>query len=244
MMRSLLVALVCVSVSSVVGAAAPVPVNQALVPINELAFEVNSRVAELEKLMITEEAFEAKKGEEVRQAFGVLACMGQAIAEHEDAGTVKIQGAALRDAALLFNRKSNFAEAEAALTALKLAQTGASEAAAEKEHPWNKLINMHPMMEEMNGRNAKIIRSLRRLRGTDEEAGNASVLVVLALAMQADTHEVKDPADLPKWNEWSTAYRDQMHKAAEAIRAKDAKAAREWLDKAKLNCDACHEVFQ
>ncbi|MCA9080258.1 MAG: hypothetical protein KDA58_06840 [Planctomycetaceae bacterium] len=248
-MRTHLTIFTCLFLSSLgIGttatAAAPVPINAELIPIGELVVEVDSRVKELEGFLATADVYEENREEAVRQAFGVLACVAQAIAEHADAATVKIQGPALRDAALQFKKTSTLDEAKAALAAIQAAHVGTSTVEAAAEHPWNKLINMHPMMEEINARNAKLLRVFRRIRGNDDEVAHASTLVVLALAMQADTHEVKKEADLPKWEQWSVEYRTQMLEVAKAIRAKDAKSAREWFDKANATCDACHEVFQ
>jgi hypothetical protein len=224
-------------------AEAPVKV-ETVAPLADIVFEVNSQIETLEKELADEAGYEENRGGQIRQSFGLLACLGQALAEHSKASESEIQGAHLRDAALKFQKKSSLAEAKTALEAVKAAQVGKSEGEAANDHPWNKLINMHPMMEEINSRNSAILKVLRRPRGKESEPVHATTWAILGLAMKADTHEVKDEADLPKWHAQSDAFIAASVKLAEAIRAKDKTEGRKWFDAANESCDACHEVFQ
>ncbi len=149
-------------------------------------------------MLATQEAFDESREGELRQNFGTLACLGQALAEHPG-GDATVVGARLRDAALMFTRDSDYEQARAALVACIAAAEGTATDEAEIDHEWNRLIGMHAMMEEINTRNAQIGRSLRRPRGDADSISNASTIAILALAMEADTHEVKDEADLPAW---------------------------------------------
>lgn len=224
-------------------AEAPVAVTEEIAPIADLTLEVSEQVERLAGVL-TEEKYEDAKDGDVRQAFGLLACIGQALADHDKADGVEIQGAALRDAALQYKRKASLEDAQKAFEAVKVAVAGKAEGDFSKEHPWNKLVNMHPMMEEMNDRNSKILRVLRRPRGKADEPIHATTWVVLSLAMHADTHEVKNEADIPKWHQFSDDFREAAIKLGEAIRAKDKDEGKKWFDKANESCDACHEVFQ
>lgn len=241
-MKNVLYILLCL-VPAFVMADAPVAVTEEIAPIADLELEISEQVERLTGVL-TEEKYEDAKDGEVRQAFGLLACIGQALAEHGKNESVKIQGPALRDAALQFKRKASLEDAQKALEAVKLAVAGQAEGDHAKEYPWNKLINMHPMMEEMNDRNSKILRVLRRPRGKAEEPIHATTWVVLGLAMHADTHEVKNDADIPKWHQFSDDFREAAIKLGEAIRAKDKDEGKKWFDKANESCDACHEIFQ
>ena len=112
------------------------------------------------------------------------------------------------------------------------------------EHPWNKLINMHRMMEEMNYRNSRLRRSLKRPRKLQEDAGHATVLTVLALAMEADTHEVKKKEEIPLWNKMSREYSTGMSKLAKAMLEKKAEVAQEIFNGSANSCESCHEKFR
>lgn len=245
MIRLLTAFVMLALLAQIATAQSPVPV-ESVAKVNELELEAPLVAADLEKLLVDQAAFDkAKEGGGVRQGFGVLAVIGQALAEHPEGKDSKVNGPALRDAALMFKRDSTLDQAKAAFAAVQAVLKG--EAPAEEHaqlHPWNKLTGMHGMMEEMNSRNSKILRVLRRIKGTPEESAHAGIQGILAIAMYADTHEVKDPAQLPQWHEWSTEYREAVRQMGDAIRAKDAKAASEWFDKAKATCDKCHEVFQ
>lgn len=230
-------------VSATVLAEAPISVSK-VAPLDDLALEVNEQIELLTKELADADSYDDKKGGKIRQSFGLLACLGQALAEHEAAKETDIQGAHLRDAALKFGKKSTHQEAVSAFEQVKLAASGKATGDASTEHPWNKLVNMHPMMEEINSRNSALLKVLRRPRGKAEEPMHATTWVVLGLAMKADTHEVKNDADLPKWHEQSDAFIEASVKLAEAIRAKDKTEGRKWFDAANNACDACHEVFQ
>jgi hypothetical protein len=168
--------------------------------------------------------------------------LGQALAEHPQQAEAGFSGAAIRDAALKFQRDSSFADAQAALTAVTAARQGEGEGGADVA--WNKLIRMHPMMEEINSRNAALIPIMKRPRGRAEEPRHATTIALLALAMEADTHEVKNEADIPEYQKMAAEYRAAMVGVADAVRKKDGKTARELFDQANERCDACHEKFR
>ncbi|REJ71157.1 MAG: hypothetical protein DWQ34_08550 [Planctomycetota bacterium] len=213
-------------------------------PIGDILIEVDARVEELEKLLESEETYDDQKEGKVRQAFGVLAVMGQAVAEHPEGGEASFSGPALREAALGFKRDATYDEAQAAYAAVKEAYEGGGDTEAAVDHEWSKLINMHPMMEEINARNARLLSVFRRPRGKPEEPVHATTIALLALAMDADTHEVKDENEIPAWHEMSKEYRELMIQVAAKVREKDGKGARELFDAANETCDRCHEKFR
>jgi hypothetical protein len=212
--------------------------------VEEIHLLIGDHVARLDKALESDANYEMQKGKEIRQSFGLLALLGQALVESPGPKEGGIDGAALRDAALEFKRNSTSAEAQAALATVHRVLENKSQGEHAPEHPWNKLINMHPMMEELNAQNSRILKVLKRPRGNAEEALPAVTWALLSLAMKADTHEVKNPDDLPKWNAWADDFRHASLKLAEAIRAKDKDEGRKWFDKANETCDACHEVFK
>jgi hypothetical protein len=220
---------------------APAPIEQ-IATVDDIVQEVDAKITLLTGLLETPEKFEAAKEKDVWQGFGVLSVMGQSLVEHPQHAEAKFSGAALRDAALKYQRKTPYAEAQAALAAVKAARGG--EGTGEAEFAWNKLIRMHPMMEEINARNAKLIPIFKKPRGKPEEARHAVTIALLALPMHADTHEVKNEADIPAYQTLATDYRTAMVGVAAALREKDGKTARELFDKANGACDVCHEKFR
>lgn len=213
-------------------------------PLDDVVYEVNAKVKLLDRLLGSAESYEENREDEVLQAFGVLAVMGQAIAEHEDHAQTDISGPALREAALPFKEDSSYDEAQSILAAVKQAVAGQGATDASVEYEWNRLIPMHPMMEEINNRNAALVRVIRRPRGREGESANATTIALLSIAMSADTHDVKDKDAIPEWQNMAEEYRDHMVEVAEAIRVRDAETARTHFDAANETCDACHDKFR
>lgn len=224
-------------------AQSPVPI-ETVAPLTEIELLVTRHLRSLERSLQEESRFEGMKNKAIRTDFGMLSLLGQALAEHADGGTSKINGPALRDAALAYNRKGTHAEAKTALEQIQAVMAGNVTGEHARLHPWNKLINMHPMMEEMSAGTGAITRVLKKSRGRPEEVLPATSWSLLAIAMKADTHEVKNPQDLPKWNAWSDEFLASSLKLAEAIRSRKDEEGRQWFEQANKTCDACHEVFQ
>lgn len=223
-------------------ARAPVELKQ-VAPLGEILLEVEARIAELEGLLVSAEKYEELMDTEVTEAFGVLACMGQAIAEHGDNGQTKIFGPALRDAALKFAYDSSYDDAKAALTAVKEAQAGGGNKAAPVEYPWEELFPMYPLMDEIEDRGGIISRIARRPRGGEHEPVHASTFAILSLVMHADTSYI-DEADIPEWQAMSLQSQQLYTQLATAIREKDRRQSGDLFKKVAVSCTKCHEKFR
>lgn len=224
-------------------AGAPADVSKA-VGAKELAAAAKSKVEDLAKASASEDAFaRAIEYKTVAKDAGVIACLAQALAEHKDGASTGINATGLRDAALALSKAKKIDAVAAGAKSLNEALAGGG-AKGEKEHPWNKLINMHRMMEEFDVQGSSLRRVLRRPRRLENYSENAAILIVLGLAMEADTHEVKNPADLPQWTSWSKEYHQAMSGLNGALKAGDGDKAKEIFNKAWEGCDVCHEKFQ
>lgn len=213
--------------------------------VDDLVAEINAKVELLGQQVASAEAFaKTLEKKEVNQAAGVVACMAQAIVEHPDKAKAKFHAADLRDAAVLLRAAKTFEDATKLFAVVKDAHAGKSAGTAKPEAEWNKLSGLGRMMEEVNGRSATIRRGLRRLQKPDETARDCTTLAILALAMEVDTHEVKDPAQLPLWKELSVKYRLEMIAMAKAVRAKDTAKATEHFTAANEACNKCHEQIR
>jgi hypothetical protein len=210
--------------------------------VEELAGDVVSKITEIDELLAGK--YDEKSQTSIRQAAGVLACLGQAIAEHPENSKTKIQGAAVRDTAFVLAETKTQDDAKAALPAVKSAVDGSDTGKHEVEHPWNKLIKMHDMMEEVNTRNSKIRRALKRPKGNLEERQHASTIAILCLAMAVDTHEVKDKTKIPEWEKMSFDYQKAMTELSAALAEKNKEKAEELYAAGNKTCDLCHEAFR
>jgi cytochrome c556 len=128
------------------------------------------------------------------------------------------------------------------------AAAGGAAAGAKPEAEWNKLGKLGAVMKEVNARNGKLRRAVRKLPEKDEElaqtARDASVLAVLALVTHEDTHEVKNDADKPLWQQQSKDFQKEMTAAAAAFKAKDLAGAKKSFDAANKACNECHKKFR
>lgn len=211
----------------------------------DLVAEIHSKIELLGSQHASADAFaKATETKQVNQAAGVVAVIAQAIVEHPEKSKASFKPADVREAALAVRASKSFDDSSKAFALLKDAVAGKSSGAAKDDALWNKLTGQGRMMEEINSRSATIRRSLRRLQKPDETARDCSVLAVLALAMEADTHEVKDPTLLPLWKELSVKYRSEMVHMSKAVRAKDITKANEHFTAANEACNKCHEQIR
>lgn len=224
-------------------AQSPVPVDTIATVANVEAL-ITQNTTRLEKSLADAAKFDDLKEKGIRESFGMLSLLGQTLAEHSKRDESKINGPALRDAALAYNNDGTHEEAVATFKKVQDVLAGNVTGDHVKFHSWDKLIGMGAMMEELNSSNSEILRVLRRPRGKEDEVLPAVKWGLLSLAMKADTTPVQKPEDLPKWNGWSDEFREASLKLAEAIRNKDGTEGRKWFDKGNVSCEACHEVFQ
>ena len=209
-------------------------------PVADLVTEAEAKIKDLEGLLADNDAYTKAKKKGVPQAAGTLAILAQAIAQHDEDSAMKKSAADVRDAAMALAKAGSFDDAKKSLDAAKAA-AGGKAGGAKAEHAWEKLTDMDSLMSEVSGRSGKLRKAFRK--APEDHAAvsrDASVLAVLALVIEADTHDVKDKADIEKWKKYSKDLQVSMTKISAALKAKDdAGAKKEFLDSAK-SCNACH----
>ncbi|MEO1999819.1 MAG: hypothetical protein ABGZ17_31630 [Planctomycetaceae bacterium] len=223
-------------------AEAPLKISE-LVVVEDLVSEAQAKSVELAKHLASREAYVATKKGQLAQVAGTLACVAQAISEHSDAKKVKVAGPALRDAALALRNPKSFEDAKLAEKAVNAALKGEGE--GKIEFSWAKLIAREAMMEEINTRNSKLRRVIRRSRKPSVDSLHASTMAVLSVAMYADAHgHDDDKAQLAEWREISKESVGIMASIAGAIKKKDAAGAKRLYVRAIKTCTDCHEKFR
>jgi hypothetical protein len=221
---------------------APAKLNE-VAPVEDLVLEAQAKLTLIEELT-ADDATYTEAELKVVQAAGVLACMAQAIAEHPEAAKVKASGPALRDAALRIAKADSRQQAVASLEEANKALKGEAAGNSSPNHAWNELMELHPLMEEVNFRTARLRRAVRRSRDPVEESLHATTLAVLAQVVHADTGPVEDEADLPKWREYATEMRTSMSELAAALKREDQEATSAAWQKGLQACASCHETFR
>ncbi|WP_437186235.1 hypothetical protein SH668x_003382 [Planctomicrobium sp. SH668] len=224
-------------------AQSPVQIDS-IAQVSEIESLIAVNFEKLKAAVEKEDDFEKLSGKVIREKFGVLSVLGQSLAEHSGKADSKINGPALRDAALSYNFEGDFAQAQAALAAVDAALKGEVTGEHEELYPWDKLIHMYPMMEVMNGATSDILKVIKRPRGKEDETHAAVTWALLSIAMQVDSHAAAENGGVEGWVGYSEDFRSSALKLAEAIRKKDAKEARTFFDAAKKACDDCHGDYQ
>lgn len=245
--------LISIGVASLVPVFAGAPVKMGSVaPVNELAAEAETKIVGIEtgmtdpdtKLLSAEKYNQVKKG--IADDAGVLAVLAQAVAESDGDAAWKKSAADLRDAAIALANAKSFDEAKKSLDGVKAAQGGKA-SGAKSDADWAKLAKLDAVMKEVNKRNGRLRAASRKAPANrDEMTRHASVLAVLAVVAQADTHEVKSgkPADIKKWQDYAKDMQKNATAGADALRKKDDAAFKEIWPTLQKSCTNCHKDFR
>jgi hypothetical protein len=214
-------------------------------PVADLVADAEGKIKDLEeKVLKDSDSYTKAKKKALPQAAGALAVVAQAIAEHDEDSALKKSAADLRDAAISIAKSASYEDAKKGLEAAKAA-AGGKASGAKVEHPWDKLIDMDSLMSEVNVRNASLRKALRKApEDRNAVARDASVLAVLALVIESDTHEVKDKADIEKWKKYSKDLQKSMSEISATIKAGDDAKFKKLFPESGKSCGACHNEIR
>lgn len=222
-------------------AAPPAVAVSAIVPAEELAAAVEAYLEQLAEDLDTEQDF-ATNGDRARQSAHALTALVLVLANHDTDHPWKAKAARMLEPAKTLARAKEYGPAREAMTALE--KEAASDAAAASLPPLARAASLGATMEEIALVNTRVRRNIRRFdRRADENRRDAVILAALAHAAVYDTHEVKDPAQLPQWYQWMGQLRDAAAKLRACIVGNDEPGAQAALTAINKACDDCHEVF-
>jgi len=222
-----------------------------VISLADLHDEASAQLVLARQLLETRKSYEDSAKHELPRAAGLLAVIGQALGEHDakrpagtsDTGT-PIHGPALRVAALKLAASKSRSEALAAIPALQAAVDGKAAPTASRRKAWTGLISLGHIMEELNSRNSLLRRAVRRSRDPKRDARNAATMALLGVVVAADTHEVKQKAQLPAWNRYAVGFQLNASATAAALRAGDTARVKPLYLKAAKACANCHSDFR
>ena len=245
---SAVVSLLCLVAFSVgllggrASAEAPLKISE-LVVVEDLVSEAQAKSVELAKHLASREAYiETKKGSWRRSQ------------EHWPVSHRRLANTPMRRKSKWpaprsemrhwhCGKPKSFEDAKLAEKAVTAALKGEGE--GKIEFSWAKLIAREAMMEEINTRNSKLRRVIRRSRKPSVDSLHASTMAVLSVAMYADAHgHDDDKAQLAEWREISKESVGIMASIAGAIKKKDAAGAKRLYVRAIKTCTDCHEKFR
>lgn len=191
---------------------------------------------------LTDEAAYTKNKDQLSQKANALTALAQSIGNHDGATKLKAASVDVMNASRELSQAKDYAAAKKShesLVAL-VGRSGGSGAAPK----WEKFARLGKLMHETAEVNSRLRRNVRRFdRTKDDSAEGAAALVAFAQAAIYDTHEVKNPADMPKWYEMAVEMRDAAAELSKTSHAGDEAGFKKALDRLGKSCDDCHEVF-
>jgi len=231
--------------STVLGEDPPTaPATSTYAPADDLIAQVTASIAELEEALATPDDFDVKKTRVVREA-NTLAALGLVLALHDTDHALKGSAASLIPAAQKLASANSVEEGKPALEAVKTVVAGSGD----KSDPpaWGKVAGLGALMKQVTFINGRLRRGVTGRRFTDQaedSARYAAVLAAIAQVTQYDTHEVKDPAQIPQWYEYCAAMRDSAGRINTAVKAGDQEAAKAAMTELEQSCSGCHKAFR
>jgi hypothetical protein len=243
-LNTIFVALISSSLAIGAKAEPPTPPQvSSFAPADDLIGQVRAFITTFDAALGSEQDFSEKK-DQVKQNAHALAVVAVALGLHDTPNELKASAPALLAAAQALAKAGDYAAAGTALGHIKAALEGKSKDGPQLK--WeHKVASLGQLMKQATSTDARLRRNLKRFdRLAADNAQSAALLAVIAQAAIADTHEVKDPADLPKWYQWAGEMRDSAAGVNRAIKAKDPAAADAAAKRLMQSCDDCHAVFQ
>ncbi|MGC3969065.1 MAG: cytochrome c [Pirellulales bacterium] len=216
------------------------PALSTVVPAADLRVAATNYLTKIAGFM-TDEATFAKNQEQLAQKANALVALAQSIGLHDGDAKLKAVASDVMTAGRELSRAKDFATAKTAHDKLTGVIGQTSGGAAPK---WEKFASLGKLMHESAEVNSRLRRNVRRFARTkDDSAEAAAILAVFAQATLYDTHEVKNPADLPKWYAMAIEMRDAAAELSKSAHAGDEATFKKALDRMGKSCDDCHEVF-
>lgn len=223
----------------------PPPPVSSYAPADQLIQLARDYVASAEKSLADETAFDTEKVRLKKDA-NTLLCIAVALGTHDRENPLQTSAPALFAGAQKLAAATDFAQGQAALAELQAAMK--SESTTGPLLKWGKVASMGQIMKQVTFINTRLKRGIRpgpRFAGAaDENARYATTLAVIGQAIVGDTHEVKQPEDMPKWYEYSAAMRDSAAELGTALVARDEANAQAAAKKLEQSCSDCHKVFR
>lgn len=211
----------------------------AIVPMEDLIGEIKTQMTELEANLADESKFKKKAN---ARACGVLAALIQAVVEHDGEDNHKKTAPDLRDAILAVGKAETAADAKKAFENVK--KIDGAKPTAKAEYDWSKFVDVHNLMEEVQSRNAKLAKVIRKGTQDADSVRHSMVLAVLGVALEANPHNLKDKKDIENWKQYSKDFATGFAGLTTALKTKEADKVKAAFSTVGKSCAACHEKYK
>lgn len=229
--------------ASAAGDPPPAPPVSAFAPSDDLTALVERYAALCEKHLADPAQWEVNQPL-VKKDGATLAVAALAAGLDETDTRHKSAAAGIYRAAQRLAQAGDHAAAAEALAEIKARQSSAEGDPLD----WNrKHASMGQLMKQVTfvyNRLKRGARPDRLARQKDECCLDATLLAVIAQAVTADTHEVKDPAQTAEWYALCAEMRDRAAEVRIEAAKGDAAATATALERLDLTCTKCHQVFR
>jgi len=212
-------------------------------PADGLVGQVDYYVKRLEKVVATEEDYKDLV-ERIAKDSNTLIVIALSLGLHDTDNPYKKAAPAMIEAAGKLAAAKSYAEAKAAVAAVKRATKakppGSSKLKWEKVASLKQLMLAVPVINTDLKRNIKPSRLKRR---GPKAAGRAAALAAIAQASMYNSGDTKKPELAKEWYKYCEEMRGAAAQVNGVARRADKKAVRPAMEKLAKSCDHCHEVF-
>ncbi len=239
--------LMLVRVASAAEAPPPAPAVSKFAPSADLIAQAKSYAESFAPAIADEGKFRTLQLKTQKDAH-TLAVLGLALALSDEDHPCKKSSFSLVTAAQKLATTADFATGKAAVAEIHAALVeGAAPGHAAPLGGWQQVAPLDPLMKQVTFVNNRLKRGLQKNRFeqmADESARYAAILAVIGQVTNFDTHEVKNPAELPEWYRFCGEMRDAAGEVNAAIRTRQFDAATAGMLKLEKSCNGCHQVFR
>jgi hypothetical protein len=239
------------SAAGVEGMPSP-PKVSSFAPAEDLVYQMDKYIAEMEKGTATESKYKEDLAEEkasqtgstkVGQTGSTMVLLAVALGLSDQDNKYKANAGALLAACQKLAVAADYAATKQAVAAVAAAAKGEGRGAVEPK--WARLADLMELMNQVPHINTNLKSNLNHLdRKTKDAAANSAALAVIAQGAMANVADTRKPAESQKWFAFCIEMREAAAALNASLHAKNQKAVSETMDRLQKSCDECHDVFK
>jgi hypothetical protein len=236
---------ICLAVALAADPPAP-PAASTYAPTEDLTAQIDFYVKHVDEVLENKAEFDDAAVTRVKKDANTITALALVLGMHDATSNLKTAAPALVAASQKLAKSKDFDGATAAMAEVKGAMEGKGDAGGEPLK-WGRVASMSQLMKQVPSVNSALKRGLTPQRFKQlqtQSAGQSATLAAIAQAVMADTHEVKNPADIDKWYQYCAEMRDAAGAVNAAIHANDLAATAGGMSRLAQSCESCHAVFR
>ncbi|MGC4004322.1 MAG: hypothetical protein QM811_14860 [Pirellulales bacterium] len=215
-------------------------------PAEDLVAATDATLEQLGESLADPTDYAEDKQERVKKQGLLLATLAMHCGLHDQQNAVKPGSEELYKAALAVAKNSaQHAEANRALGEARAARTLVVPT-GKSELKWEMIRGQGAMMKKLNEVHAAVKRNLLAARFEKQKANllvQTASIGAIAQATFLDKHEVKNPAEIPLYEEYAVKFRTSAGELNKAVRDSDLAAATAAFERMNATCHDCHQKF-